>query len=329
MKFYYGKEVSKEFIETKLDWDKGGIISKTARKLAKLSKENQLSCYICGGKRIKKESEFYGINYVRCQKCSLVFATKKPSETVLDSYYSEDQNYSKLAYANKKSLKLREDLVQPKIHFIKRFVKGKKWLDVGSADGASVVVINHEGFQGTGIEISDNSRKFAKKYRNIILNPKPLEVFSRKYKTKWNAISFFGVLEHLSDPIKALKISHRIMADEGIIAVAVPNYDSLSTHVQQLLDNPDRHLIPYSHSMMFTLKSLKYAFHRTGFKPLAVWWWGMDMIEFLKYLDRTNEKFVNSQLRGALIEKLNQLQEVVDHNQLGDEFMMIGRRYNV
>ena len=52
------------------------------------------------------------------------------------------------------------------------------------------------------------------------------------------------------------------------------------------------------------------------------------MIEFLKYLGRTNEKFVNSQLRDGLIEKLNQFQEVVDRNQLGDEFMMIGRRYN-
>ena len=38
-----------------------------------------------------------------------------------------------------------------------------------------------------------------------------------KDKRKWDVISFFGVLEHIPDPMKALKICNSILKKDGII----------------------------------------------------------------------------------------------------------------
>ena len=50
---------------------------------------------------------------------------------------------------------------------------------------SAVSVISKNGFHVKGIEISENSRKFAKKFRSIDLYPKPLAQFFKENKKKW------------------------------------------------------------------------------------------------------------------------------------------------
>lgn len=325
MEFRFGKDASKQFIENKLKWDSKSYI-KIAKKFAKYSDLKQKSCYVCGGKKAKKVCSFYGINYLKCLKCSHIFADRRPSQKILTKYYTYDIDYSSNAYANKKLLKLREELFIPKIKFIKKFVKGEKWLDVGSADGASTAVIMKEGYNCTGIEISEHSRRFAKKFRGLDLYPNSLDKFVKENKIKWDAISLFNVIEHITDPMNVLKISNELLKKNGIIVIEVPNYNSVSTYVQILAGVADRHLVPYSHIMMFTINSAKYALRKAGFKPLAMWMWGMDIIELLKWINKKEKKFLNSDLNRILCEKLNNLQRVLDEGELGDLFLMIGRK---
>ena len=90
--------------------------------------------------------------------------------------------------------------------------------------------------------VSTKDTKFAKKFRNIDLYPKSLAQFFKENKKKWNIISFFGVLEHLPEPMTALKISNKLLSKNGIIVLAVPNYDSISTDVLQFLIRCRLHL---------------------------------------------------------------------------------------
>ena len=325
MEINFGKNVTDEFIKEKLSWDSDYII-KTARRLSKLSNLKQKKCYLCGGTKSRKVNRFYGINYLRCEKCSHVYADKRLSEKALRKFYAEDVGYSTHGYANKKILKMREDLFLSKIQYIKKYAVGKNWLDVGSADGAAVAAIIKEGFNCTGIEISKNSRAFAKKYRNLDLYHKPLEIFVKESKKKWDVVSFFGVLEHLPDPLDALRISNQLLAKNGIIAIEVPNYDSISTCVQSLSNVTDRHLVPYGHIMVFTLESAKYCLQKTGFKPIAVWDFGMDTIELLKYMRRKDKKFANSKIYEILCKKVNEIQRIFDEATMGDCLLIMGKK---
>lgn len=325
MKIRFGKEVSKEFIKNKLNWNSESYI-KTAKKFAKLSNLRQKNCFICGSKKSKKVCSIFGINYLQCIRCLHVFVDKRPSTRTLTKYYTEDINYSSNVYANKKFLQLREDIFSPKIKFIKKFVKGKNWLDVGSADGASVAAIKKEGFQTTGIEISETSRKFAKKYRKLDLYPHTLDKFAKQNNIQWDIVSLFNVIEHIPEPIAVLKTANKLLSKNGFIVIEVPNFNSVSSYVQMLNGYADRHLLPYSHIMMFTMDSAKFALRKTGFEPLATWVWGMDFIELIKRIRKIDKKFSNSRLEKKLSENLNEIQFVFDKNELGDAILMIARK---
>jgi 2-polyprenyl-3-methyl-5-hydroxy-6-metoxy-1,4-benzoquinol methylase len=326
LEFFYGKNVSDEFVNNKLNWDSDGSLKKRSRKLSKIADVKIKKCSLCGTTYSKKVCSFYGVNYHRCKKCDLVYSDRILSEKAMEKFYTDDKNYTAKAYTSKNLLKMREDLIKPKIKFVKKFVKGKKWLDIGSADGSAVKAIMDEGFTVLGTEISDRARDFAKKYRKINLYPKTLESLALENKTKWNAITFFGVIDIIPDPLSALKTSHKILAKNGIICIQVPNHDSISTKIQKLTTEPDRHLTPPIAIRQFTTKSLEYALKKSGFKPIATWIWGMDMIEFIKYLRRENSNFKNSEIDKFLTTNLNGLQYVFDSKNQGDSLLMIGRK---
>ena len=66
-------------------------------------------------------------------------------------------------------LEIRKKLFLSKIQFIKKYSKGKYWLDVGAAVGAALSCATSEGFRASGIEVSKTSVEFAKKYLFIDL----------------------------------------------------------------------------------------------------------------------------------------------------------------
>lgn len=322
--FRYGKDVSKEFIIHKINANSAYMI-KSAKEFAKLSKYRQKSCYVCSGKKSKPVSSFYGIRYLMCQKCNHVYAARRITEEQLTNHYSENEDYFTHVYPDKRILPIRKQLFIPKIRFVKKYTKGRNWLDVGSADGTAVSAAISQGFKGEGIEISKPARDFARKYLNLLLSDKPLEVLENETK-KRDVISFFGVLEHMPDPVNILKISNRLLNENGIVAIEVPHYSSLTTAIQKLSGEPDRHLVPFTHIMIFTIKSATYLLKKTGFKPIAVWFWGNDVIELLKYIKNQNRKFLNSELYDVLCDKLNNIQHIFDEYKMGDEFFIIGRK---
>ena len=317
--------MSTEFINNKLNFDSKNSILNLSKRLSKHVDLKQKQCFICGSKKAKKDCNMFGVNYLICGNCSHVYVDKRLSEKSLSKFYVKETVHS-FIYTDKKLIKLRENIFKPKINFIKKYTKGKNWLDVGSADGAAITVCINEGFNTVGIELNENSRKFAKKYRKVDLYPNSLEDFCSDSSTKWDVISFFGVLEHIPEPMKALKICNSMLKKNGIIAIDVPNYNSVSTYIQKLTQKPNRHLVPHSHIMLFTLQSLEFAFKKSGFISLSVWLWGMDIIELLTYISKLDKNFRNSQLSEILISKANEIQKIFDQEKLGDNILMVAKK---
>lgn len=327
MKYIYGKNVSSDFIINKLNWDYDNKIKKIAKKTCKNATVKITKCDICSETRYSKIASFYGISYVKCNKCNLVYTKKRFSKEKTITFFSKDTYYDPTAaYADKKFLKLKENLIKPKIKLMTKFSKGRDWLDVGSADGSAITIIKNLGFNGIGIEINKKSIEFAKKYRNILLYSKPIETFLKDTNKKFDLISFFGVLDLMPEPMKSLKTSNKLLKKGGIIGIQETNSDSISTFVQKMIKEPDRHMIPNKMIRMFNEKSLNFALKKTGFRPIACWFYGMDMIEFIKYLQRKDIHFKNSELREILINKLNELQKVFDNSKLSDEIFLIAKK---
>ena len=325
MKFKFGKNVSVDYVKEKLQWNSKYYV-KIGKKYAKMSSLKQKECYVCSSKKSHKVSSFFGLNYVMCEKCNHVYTDRRLDDEGLTKYYSEDPDYFNNPYTRKNIIKLRDQIFKPKIDFVKKFSKGKKWLDVGSGDGTAVSAANSSGFDATGIEISKTGRMFAKKHRKLNLFNGTLSDFLKQNKTKWDVVSFFGVIEHIPDPVAVLKEANKILKKNGLVAIEVPNYECYSTYFQKLTKSPDRHLTIPGHIMVFTKKSAEYMLKKNGFEPIAIWYWGMDAIELLKYMKFTDKNFEKSELLEELTNKINEIQYVFDSSKRSDEFLIIGKK---
>lgn len=167
---------------------------------------------------------------------------------------------------------------------------------------------------------------FAKKYRNLDLFNGTLDDFLEQNKTKWDIISFFGVIEHIPDPVQALRQANKLLKKKGLVAIEVPNYECFSTYFQKITKAPDRHLTIPGHIMVFTKKSAEHMLRKNGFEPIAIWYWGMDAIELLKYMKLSDKNFANSELLQALSTKINEIQNIFDRSKMSDEFLIIGKK---
>jgi 2-polyprenyl-3-methyl-5-hydroxy-6-metoxy-1,4-benzoquinol methylase len=323
--FHYGKDVSLDFINEKLQWNSKYYL-KMSKKFSKISKHNQKKCYICSESKSNIICSFFGIKYLKCQKCGHAYTDRRLSNEQLIQYYSKDQDYFSNFSADKKLLKLRKQITIPKIKHIKKYSRGAKWLDIGAGDGTFVSSARSEGIDCNGLEISKSAREHAQKYYKIKLSDEPLEEFATKNKEKWDVISFIGVLEHMTNPVKALRTANGFLKKNGIVAIEVPNFDCLSTYFQKLTQVPDRHLLPYAHIMVFSQKSAEFMLRSNGFEPISIWYWGMDMIELLKYMKLHDKNFESSELCKILSEKLNEMQLIFDRSKMADEFLIIGKK---
>lgn len=325
MELKFGKDVSSDFVKEKLKWNSKYYV-KIGKKYAKMSSLKQKQCYICFNKKSKKVASVFGLNYLMCQKCNHVYTDRRLDEKGLTKYYTEDPDYFNNPYTRKNILNLRDQIFKPKIEYVKKFIKGKKWLDVGSGDGAAVSAAKKAGFDAKGLEISNTGRAFAKKYRKIDLFNGTLTDFSNQNKTKWDVISFYGVIEHVPEPVTILREANKILKIHGLVLIEVPNFECYSTYFQKLTQSPDRHLTIPGHIMLYTKKSAEYLFKKNGFQPISTWYYGMDAIELLKYMNQLDPKFIKSELFEELVKKINQIQYVFDSSEKSDTFLMIGRK---
>ena len=135
MEYNFGKDVSYNFIKSKLDcWDSRKFLL-ISKKYAKKAKIHQRRCFLCKNSSYVKVGNFFGIEYRKCKKCNHVYVNKRLSNKELKEYYSKVDISSTAGYTDEKSIKDRNELFLPKIEFVKKYAHGKKWLDVGAGDG--------------------------------------------------------------------------------------------------------------------------------------------------------------------------------------------------
>lgn len=291
------------------------------------------TCYLCGKQSYRELVEIHGFTYVKCDNCTHVFTTRRYANDSLERFYKKNKYYSQVTYANEDTcFYRREHVARPKVDFVEKFtghVRGS-WLDVGSGIGDIVSVAQEKGWKATGIEISESSVKFAKKIFAIDLIQQTFEDFcdkNRELAGSFDVISFIGLLEHVVNPLDYLNRAWHMLRHNGLVVIQVPNANSLSSMVQSLfLENVFRHMSPVEHIMIFTEQSLFWSLEKTGFKPVAMWYFGMDIYELFNHFILLDERIQNSELFTTLYKNLNELQFVFDRQKLSDLLFCVAKK---
>lgn len=235
------------------------------------------SCPACEGKRVQHKYDIPDYSVSKdvfpvwiCLDCKLMFTQDIPDADTIGPYYQSN------AYVSHTDT--REGLVNRLYHVVRNFTLNTKrklisrytnrktgsLLDVGCGTGAFLNVMNKSGWEVTGLEPDESAAAIARQ-RSGLQVEKP-DTLHQLNSESYDAITLWHVLEHVHTLQAYLQTLHRILKQEGVLFIAVPNYTSLDArHYQEAWAAYDvpRHLYHWSPESMQTM------LERFGFKLVA------------------------------------------------------------
>ncbi|MEO9872411.1 class I SAM-dependent methyltransferase [Ekhidna sp.] len=205
---------------------------------------------ICDDHTVTEES----FALVKCSKCQLIFTNPRPLESELSRYYNSEDYISHTNNGNS-LLNILYKIVRlytlkRKVNLLSKYSKKGSILDFGCGTGDFLNSCQNSGWQAFGFEPDNGARGVAqKKITNSIYTD--LE----QIKNKFDIISAWHVVEHISSLRETIKLLKKRLKDGGHLIIALPNNKSYdANHYQEkwaAYDVP-RHLYHFDQESMKT-----------------------------------------------------------------------------
>ena len=260
-----------------------------------VQKENT-SCNLCGNNNARLLCTNYDrihniddiFNIVQCNCCSLIYVNPRPTQESIVRYYPN--NYAPYQQS------LREGQINGD-NFIKRVVKAlyrlvilkpllncvevkntilpsiyrvnreTKLLDIGCATGQFLRKYREKfGCSVYGVEIDEDAANYARDHNGI-------EIYNTDFLANnlpsafFDCITMWWFLEHTHNPREVLKETWRILNNDGVAVIGVPNAKSIGRYLFRDkwygYDTP-RHLY------IFSPRTIRQLLQEAGFKVIAV-----------------------------------------------------------
>jgi len=106
-----------------------------------------------------------------------------------------------------------------------------KVLDIGCGNGGYLSVLKESGWKVYGLDFSQKAVNFAKNKRGLT-RVKQGNAETLKYPDNFfDLVTMNHLIEHLSNPKKALIEAKRVLKKGGILAITTPNYSSFNAKI--------------------------------------------------------------------------------------------------
>ncbi|MEM7229510.1 MAG: methyltransferase domain-containing protein [Planctomycetota bacterium] len=195
----------------------------------------------------------------RCRSCGHGFVVNRPSlETLAEVYAGVDHHPMDPISAD-----LLEDkpICRQVANDVRELTDARgRVLDIGCGDGGFAYHLAKLGFGPfLLIDIDDRSERSAEVVPNSEFRRVPFEDIEDE---QFSLIVMSQVLEHAHDPMGWLHRARRLLDDDGMLVVALPNFGG----VYRLIGSRDPMIIPPMHLSYFTARSLRLALEQAGFE---------------------------------------------------------------
>jgi 2-polyprenyl-3-methyl-5-hydroxy-6-metoxy-1,4-benzoquinol methylase len=209
-------------------------IPATQSSMPTMELETVEKCPICGGREMKKSLSpidhtvsSKSFDLVDCSNCGFRITSPRPSARSIGSYYESPEYIShtnarsdlqdKLYHAARKwALKHKYQLIA------KHQPKGKA-LDIGCGTGEFLAYLKGRGYTVQGVEPSAKARSQADTLHGI---PTVDSLEKVPAQEQFQVITLWHVLEHVPDPRSTFKRLYSLLAEGGLLAIAVPDRES-------------------------------------------------------------------------------------------------------
>ncbi|HEY8387957.1 MAG TPA: class I SAM-dependent methyltransferase [Parasegetibacter sp.] len=230
------------------------------------------ACPVCGSEQIKLFSPVkdYSISgevfeVMECISCSVRFTQNAPSQEEIGPYYKAEHyishSDSNKGLINRLYQKVRHVTVRKKANLIEEITNKHEGevLDVGCGTGYFLAEMKSRGWTAEGLEPDPDARTLAASVNNI-QSSDISHLFEIRAGSK-DAVTLWHVLEHVHQLHDYMKRFKEILAPDGKLVIAVPNYTSYdSRHYGTFWAAYD---VP-RHLYHFSPKSLKILAERHG-----------------------------------------------------------------
>lgn len=208
----------------------------------------------------------------QCNACGFKFTNPIPEKDEIHKYYESTEYISHSnaneGLVNKIYQTVRSYTLKNKSRLIKSYIQEGQILDIGCGTGEFLNIMQQSKFVATGIEPNQDAQKFAKRnYGLAVFDEDDIEGLQKKF---FNVITMWHVLEHVYNLNERIAQIKELIAEDGILIVAVPNPSSWDAkHYRQFWAAYDcpRHL--YHFDKVAIEKLFKnYGFELINQKPM-------------------------------------------------------------
>jgi SAM-dependent methyltransferase len=210
----------------------------------------------------------------RCESCGTGFLNRPPHVQWLQSIYQYSGQALTQAITLEDVLAREAEFPNCKVdaermsHQANRFNNSGNGqaLDIGSGFGFYTQALRKTGYR----TVSINPGKYENEVFRNLNGDEPLAVMFENYQPsgQFGVVMMSQVLEHLLEPDQAISKVSDLLAPGGVLACAVPNYDSFLVKLLGTKDNAC--LWVPEHVNYFTGKGLKALVERNGFRVVKV-----------------------------------------------------------
>jgi SAM-dependent methyltransferase len=212
---------------------------------------------------------------VRCQGCKLLYKRLAPNAKPLADYY--DTDYAALDYWGEAVATERALKPLLKAATGARDPRDRKTtlLDIGCGAGAFLKLAKAAGFRVTGLELNPILAQRTREHVGV-------EVLEGDFPEadlggrRFSVITMLDLIEHLTDPVGALRRCYELLEPGGQIVIYTPNHSSLIVRTADALyrttagrlKGPVREIFDCLHVVFFDVHTLERAFRATGFEDI-------------------------------------------------------------
>jgi 2-polyprenyl-3-methyl-5-hydroxy-6-metoxy-1,4-benzoquinol methylase len=233
-------------------------------------------CPVCGQSEAKLWVEKSGMKIVRCGGCSMLYVNPVPATFASGEYYDTEGAEYYLSEA-----KLESDYApvrfERELRLFRRHIQKGAVLDVGCSSGAFLFQLRQRfvgDYQISGTDVSGPPLDYAESRGVPVIRG---DFLTHDFgDRRFDAITFWAVLEHLSRPKEFLEKAATLLKEEGLCFVLVPNMSSLAV---KILGRRYRYIYE-QHLNYFTADTLRrlaepqfdtLEIRTTHFNPVVMW----------------------------------------------------------
>ncbi len=237
-------------------------------------------CPACGNSRPERCKPVYVIpefEVLRCGDCELTFINRLVDDNFgFDLEYDLSADTLLVGKAVSDFRRLKSRLRAAGVSDFRSF----RLLDVGCGIGTFLAGAQQEGWKVTGLELNPAAATYAAEKRKLRVVRGSIEGATGLASESFDVVTLFGVIEHLADPVAAIKQCARVLRPRGFLLLQTPTEDGLIRRAGRLLYWVTHGLVHFQvkqfyqmgggHTLCFNRRSIGGLLDRCGFELLRI-----------------------------------------------------------